>query len=134
MEYRACWHELDAEWDSRLGECYEIRDISVCIIGHDGASDITMRKHILYSCSVIESLWEMLPFYVTIWWHAGLFFLVPGFIGQKGMIIRIKRPVIGIYIQAHYPVAFGKYLTSSKQRKNVIFPLQWPVSSMMLDF
>lgn len=49
-------------------------------------------------------------------WHARLF-LLPGFIGQKGMIIRIKRPVIGIYIQAHYPVSFGKYLTSSKQRK-----------------
>lgn len=61
----------------------------------------------------------MLHFYVTIsvvWWHAG-HFLVTGFIEQKGMIIRIKRPVIGIYIQAHYPVSFGKYLTSSKQRK-----------------
>ncbi len=47
------------------------------------------------------------------------FFLLLGFIGLKGMII---RPVIGIYIQAHYPVSFGKYLTSSRQR-NIKFSL-----------
>lgn len=50
-------------------------------------------------------------------------FLLPRIIGQKGTIIRIKRLVIGIYIQAHYAVSLGKYLTSTKLRK-ILFSLR----------
>ncbi len=116
--------KFDAAWDFRKGECYEIRDICVFNIGHDWVTEdeilpracmCTLKTHFVF----LAYHWiEMLPFqsnYISvIQWHAILYFLLPGFIGLKGMII---RPVIGIYIQAHYPVSFGKYLTSSKQRK-----------------
>lgn len=84
--------------------------------------NITMRLHVYFKStfcipSVSLSHFETCCLFNVTTYQSSrgmqdFFFL--GFIGLKRMII---RPVIGIYIQAHYPVSFGKYLTSSKQRK-----------------
>ncbi len=134
--------KFDAAWDFRKGECYEIRNICVFNIGHDWVTEdeilpracmCTLKTHFVF----LAYHWiEMLPFQSNcisvIQWHAILYFLLLGFIGLKGMII---RPVIGIYIQAHYQSPLGNILqVQNREKFNFLFAVTMYMSSIMLHF